>query len=326
MGRILVVRLGAMGDIIHALPAVSSLRNSFPHHSISWLVSPRWMPLLAGNPAIDHLVSFERHPFSQLRATFDRVREIKPDLAFDFQGLLQSALAGRLAGPKRFWGFTRNVARESLASFFYTDRVNAQGPHRVQRNLHLVEAAGATNITEAAWIPAGQAEGSLPDGHFVLASPFAGWTGKEWPIQQYAALAKLLRGEGLSLVLNVPASKLLALPSLPDVQVHTSSLSGLIYATRQALAVIGLDSGPLHLAAALRKPGVAIFGPTDPVATGPFGGTLAVLRAPDVESTYKRHNQVHVSMQAVSVEQVYSALLSSLQNSKEQFAKSGQQS
>src|SRR3954449_7558909 len=108
---ILVIRLGAMGDIIHALPAVASLKASFPQRRISWLVSPKWAPLLEGNPAIDDLIYFERGGFAALRKTWKRLRLRKFEAAFDFQGLLQSALAGRAAHAETLYGFSSAVAR-----------------------------------------------------------------------------------------------------------------------------------------------------------------------------------------------------------------------
>lgn len=95
---------------------------------------------------------------------------------------------------------------------------------------------------------------------------------------------------------------------LPDAIHHISSLHGLIYATRRALAVVGVDSGPLHLAAALGKPGVAIFGPTDPARNGPYGGTMKVLRQTGTETTYKRKATIDPAMSAISPEQVLEAL------------------
>ena len=311
---ILAIRLGAMGDIIHALPAVASLKASFPQHKLSWLVAPRWMPLLEGNPAIDELIAFERSGLKELKVSWRRLRQKRFELAFDFQGLLQSAIAGRAARPKTFYGFSRSVARESHAAWFYDCSIDVTGPHRVQRNLQLVEAAGADKLTTRAWIPQGRPEGSLPSGPFVLTNPFAGWAGKEWPLPLYELLGQRLQKDGLQLVASVPEGKAPELRDFQHVSVYVSSLNGLIDATRRAAAVVGLDSGPLHLAAALSKPGVALFGPTDPAYTGPFGGSLTVLRSPHVETTYKRHNTVHASMKEISVEQVTSALLKSLEN------------
>ncbi len=111
---------------------------------------------------------------------------------------------------------------------------------------------------------------------------------------------------------NTAANQASALSSLENVHVHQSSIPGLLHATRNAAAVVGVDSGPLHIAAALKKPGVAIFGPTDPVATGPYGGTMSVLRASNVTTTYQRHPRIHPSMKEISAEQVFNSLMRSI--------------
>ena len=312
---ILAIRLGALGDIIHTLPAVASLKNSFPDRKLAWLVSPRWIPLLAGNPFIDELIPFERNGLTALKTSWKRLRAIKPEWAFDFQGLLQSALAGRVAQPDRFYGFDKSVAREAIAASFFTHRIPVKGPHRVQRGLQLVAAAGASHLTYEAWIPLGEPEDKLPPNPFVLTNPFAGWPGKEWPLEYYDLLAQRLRREGLEMVANVSESRATQLGGLKHVRVHTSSLPGLIDATRRAVAVVGLDSGPLHLAAALRKPGVGLYGPTDPACTGPFGGSMSVVRAPNAETTYKRDGEIHASMRAIPVEEVADVLLRSIATS-----------
>lgn len=309
---ILLIRLGAMGDIIHALPAAASLKLSFPEQKLHWLVSRKWMPLLQGNPHIDEIIPLDRQSPTALWRCIERLRAFPPDLAIDFQGLLQSAIAGRIARPHAFFGFDRSVAREPLASLLYTRKIPVVGPHRVQRNLQLVAAAGAREQTDEAWIPAGRAEGELPSGPFVLTSPFAGWTSKQWPMESYDALGELLNKEGLQLAVNVPEYRAAHLQSMAHLRIHISSLEGLIDATRRAAAVIGVDSGPLHLAAALGKAGVALFGPTDPAQTGPYNSEMAVLRTPGVRTTYKRHDRIHSSMAEISVEQVAEALLQSL--------------
>lgn len=309
---ILVIRLGAMGDIIHALPAAASLKLSFPAQKLCWLVAHRWTPLLEGNPHIDQIISLDRQSLTGVWHCRRQLRQLRPDLAVDFQGLLQSGIAGRHARPKAFIGFDRSVAREPLASLLYTRRVAVTGPHRIQRNLQLITAAGANVHTEQAWIPAGRPEGDLPAGPFVLTSPYAGWTSKQWPIESYGALAERLSKEGLALVLNVSEHHAARLRPIKHLRIHSSSLPGLIDATRRAAAVIGVDSGPLHLAAALGKPGVGLFGPTDPAQTGPYKSNMVVLRAPGVRTTYKRHSQIHSSMAEITVEQVADALLESL--------------
>jgi heptosyltransferase I len=106
MNSILAVRLGAMGDILHALPAVASLKKSFPEKRIIWVVARKWIELLDGNPNIDELVPFDRQNIGALAATWRRLRAIRPEIAIDFQGLIQSAVVGRSARPKLFIGLT----------------------------------------------------------------------------------------------------------------------------------------------------------------------------------------------------------------------------
>jgi heptosyltransferase-1 len=308
---ILVVRLGAMGDIIHALPAVASLRQSFPNKRITWVVATKWVQMLEGNPHIDAIVPFERRAKGALYRAWRTLRAIEPETAIDFQGLLQSALVGRAARPGRLIGPHRSQAREPLAALLYSERVKTSGPHQVETNLQLAAAAGATELTDEAWIPPGRAEGELPAGAFVLASPFAGWASKQWPLEYYALLAQALKAEGLPLVVNVPPGVAGRLAGM-QVGIHESGLPGLIDATRRATAIVGVDSGPMHLAAALGKPGVAIFGPTDPTRNGPFHSRLAVLRTAQANTTYKRRSESDASMRAIGVEQVTAALLNSI--------------
>jgi heptosyltransferase-1 len=173
----------------------------------------------------------------------------------------------------------------------------------VDRHLELAAAAGAHTLMRVFPIPQGRREGNLPDGRFVLANPAAGWAGKQWPLDYYAALAQQIRAAGYSFVLN-GASAI----DVPGTIANASCLEGLICATRLAAAVVGVDSGPLHLAAALGKRGVAIFGPTDPARNGPYGGTIKVLRAPGAQTTYKRRDTVDPAMQSITPEQVWAAL------------------
>ncbi len=314
--RILVVRLGAMGDILHALPAVASLRQSFPEARISWMIAPKWKALLNNNPDVDDVALFHRSQFSEITASFRALRLLKPDLALDFQGLLQSALVGRTARPRSFFGWHPSTAKESAASFLYSNWVKPVAAHVVERNIELAVAAGARAVSFRTPIPEGHPDGLLPSTPFVLASPFAGWAGKQWPIQNYEALAQQLKKAGLEMVVNVSPSQARQLSDSTDLIVHTSSLEGLIYATRQCVAVIGVDSGPLHLAAALKKPGVALFGPTDPNRNGPYGGTIKVLRAPGIASTYRRDSEIHPSMRSIKVEEVYQSLMAEIKQAE----------
>ena len=311
---IVVVRFGAMGDIIHALPAVTSLKRSFPQKRLIWVVARKWKELLEGNPYVDELLTFDRDGVSALAESWKRLRLIKPEIAIDFQGLLQSAIAGRITGPKRYLGLDKSIARESFATWFYSECVAATGPHRVERNLQLAAAAGATQLTKDAWLPPGHPEGELPSGPFVLANTFAGWASKQWPLSSYEELARCLSRQGLALVANVAPGRVGELAHLSHLKVHASEIPGLIHATRAAIAIVGVDSGPLHLAGALGKPGVALFGPTDPAQTGPFNSCMTVLRAAGSETTYKRDERIHASMRRITPAEVAEALSRSLTN------------
>jgi heptosyltransferase I len=298
--RILVVRLGAMGDIIHALPAAASLKQSYPGSRLTWVVEPKWAPLLEDNPFIDRLVLLRRRTLAGLLGSWHSLRAERYDFAVDFQGLIKSALAASAARPGRIFGFHRSQLRERAAALFYSNKTVSHAAHVVEKNLELAAAAGATTLLRTFPLPMGRPEGALPSGDFVLASPLAGWRAKQWPIEHYQALAARLDRElGIPLVLDGPPGSGLA---------HCSSLPGLIHATRRAAAVVGVDSGPLHLAAALGKPGVAIYGPTDPARNGPYGDSFRVLRSPAAVVTYKRGASIDDAMHAISPDHVFEAL------------------
>ena len=285
---ILVVRLGAMGDVLHALPAAASLKHNFPSAPLTWVVEAAWAPLLEENPFIDRVVVLDRKKPGTWCSTGRELRKARYSIAVDFQGLLKSAFTASLARPETIFGFHPSEVRERAAAWFYSRSTLSESTHAVDRNLDLARAAGAASLLRSFPLPAGRAEGELPASGFVLATPFAGWASKQWPLEHYAALARRTEEElGLPLVLNGAPSARAALQEVRGAQVHISSIAGLIDATRRATAVVGVDSGPMHLAAALGKPGVAIFGPTDPARNGPYGGSLKLLCSSDAMVRYQ---------------------------------------
>lgn len=309
--RILVVRLGAMGDILHALPAVASLKHSHRGARLTWVVKPKWAPLLEGNPFVDRVVLMRRDFPGGVYRTWRDLRSESYDFAVDFQGLVQSGVLAAAAGPENIFGFHRSQLREGAAGIFYSSYTLSGAPHIVDRNLDLAVAAGATSLLRTFPLPPGSPEGQLPERDFILASPLAGWRSKQWPLEHYAVLARRLRAElGMPLVLNAPPG--VSFPEVPDGWLHVSGLPGLIHATRRAAAVVGVDSGPMHLAAALGRPGVALFGPTDPARNGPYGGTLRVLRGARAETTYRRGDSIDESMRRLAPDQVFAELKAAL--------------
>jgi len=307
--RILVVRLGAMGDIIHALPAVANLKSSFPNSRVTWVVAPQWAPLLEGNPFVDRIILFERGSVANLLHSHRELTREAFDFAVDFQGLIKSALIAKAARPDRIFGF--DDSREEQAGVFYSNRVTTSSAHVVDRNLELTRAAGADASPSVFPLPAGKPEQPLPTEDFILACPLAGWTSKQWPLASYAELSKRLP---IPLVVNGPPSSEETLRKIDGAIPNLTGLPGLIYATRRAAAVVGVDSGPLHIAAALGKPGVAIFGPTDPERNGPYGGSLQVLRSPRALTSYKRRSEIDESMREITPGAVALALEAQLRS------------
>jgi heptosyltransferase-1 len=307
--RILVVRIGSMGDVIHALPACATLKHSFSGSTLTWVIHPRWAQLLEGNPFIDRIIRLDRRNPGSVADAWRALRETRHDFAVDFQGLLLSALIASLARSDRIFGFHQSQVRERLAAVFYSTRVRATSAHVVDRNLELAAATGASTMLLKFPLPEGIPEGELPDGPFVLANPEAGWGAKQWPLRFYEALAARLKNElGIPLVLNGPPGSRPMLSAVSGAAVHISGLPGLIDATRRSAAVLGCDSGPMHLAAALSKPGVAIFGPTDPARNGPYGGSFTVLRNPCAVTSHKRRAACDSSMESVTPDAVFEAL------------------
>lgn len=307
--RILIVRLGAMGDIVHTLPAVAALKRAFPDSHLCWAVEPRWAPLLEGNPAIDSLLLLNRRQWPSVRAAIRQLRSVDWDLAIDFQGLIKSAMVTAVSRARHIFGYHRQQLKEWPAAFFYHTQVQSSAAHIVDQHRELAAAAGALQTAPQFDLPEGRDEGTLPETPFVLACPIAGWPAKEWPLAHYAEVARLLEAKyRMPLVLNGHPAAESQLRSVPGVVTHISSIAGLIAATRRARAVIGVDSGPLHLAAALGKPGVAIYGPTDPARNGPYGGSLQVLRDGKAVTSYKRLPTHDRSMLAITPEMVFRRL------------------
>ncbi len=307
--RILVVRLGAMGDIVHALPAVMSLRASLPGVRVTWAIHPKWRELLEGGGVADELIAVDRCSYTSVRTAAAALRREEFDFAIDFQGLIQSALVAKAARCGAVFGFHSDIVRERPAALFYSRAVMSHAAHVVDRNLDLAAAAGATQRVADSPLPPGRPESTLPAGPFVLAAPFAGWTSKQWPLAYYAEIAAHLP---VPLVLNGAPSQEGALRAVAGVKVHISSVAGLIDATRRASAVIGVDSGPLHLAAALGIPGVAIFGPTDPARNGPYSAAIRTLRAPDAVTSYRRGTEIDKSMRDITPAQVLPVIMDML--------------
>jgi heptosyltransferase-1 len=331
--KVLIVRVGAMGDVLHALPAVAALKRARPQWRVDWAVDPRWAPLLMGDdergPAVDmvHLVpakEWSRAPVSP--ATFrsvltlrKRLREEHYDLVVDMQGTLRSAVIGRMAGAEMLTGYAD--PRESLAGSFYKRKIVRREAHVVDQGAALLgDACGVPLQPGAIEIPRAQWAEEWAETEAVLSRPMCvlaaggGWGAKQWPAERYGALAVELKRMGFDVVVNAPrkddkiAARVVA-ASGGVARTVVCNVTGLVSLMRRADLLVGGDTGPTHLAAAMGVPVVALFGPTSPERNGPWGpGAMRVLRDAASVTTYKRAAEPDAGLMNLSVEIVTQAV------------------
>jgi heptosyltransferase I len=347
--RILIVRLGSMGDVIHTLPAVQALRGAFPNAMIGWLIEERWAELLcapgeprrgprsAQRPLVDwvHTVDlrgwrksmFRLATAQQIARVWNDVRSSRYEVAIDLQGAVRSAILARWSGTGTVWGAAQPW--ESPASLWYTRPVITHGRHVIEQNLSIAEAVARRTLRNpivqfprhfGAESFVDQVLDQIGARDFAVLNPGAGWGAKRWPAERYGLVAKSLAGEGLRSIVNYgPGEEDLAreaqAASAGAGTVAKSSVTELIALMRRAKLFIGGDTGPLHLAAALHVPVVAIFGPTDPARNGPYGTRSVVLRNPASRTTHARHPRPEQALLDIGVEDVVSAARKLLQSS-----------
>jgi lipopolysaccharide heptosyltransferase I len=298
--RILLVKPSSIGDVVHALPVWHALRQRWPQARLSWLVSPACANIIDGLPDLE-LILFERQKLGQwwkrpaalkeLLAFQRSLRERSFDLVLDLQGLFRSGWFSRCTRSPVRVGFAN--ARE-LAPLFYTHRIPiySMDEHAVLRNLRIAEAIGCEVTRPQFPLPITDEDRSVAtsltgrDGAFALLCPGANWESKRWPPQKFAELVpELARRFGLRTLLaggpgDVPLAEAI-LAAAPDARsiCGQTTLRQLAAVMEQASLVVTNDSGPMHIAAALKRPLVAVFGPTNPARTGPFRMEASVVAA-----------------------------------------------
>jgi lipopolysaccharide heptosyltransferase I len=328
--RFLVVRLTALGDILHTVPAVAALRAAHARARIDWVVERKWAPVIEGSPAIDNVIPFDRRSVWGAIECVQRLRENHYTCAIDFQGLYKSSLLAALSGAGRRIGFDRAWAREEGAAMFYTERVTPTGRHVAELNYSLAERAGASRPAAPAYplrVPAGGAasiRARLQElgigGEYIVVGPGGSWRAKCWPAERYGEFCRefetenkmhvvVIHGPGeISLAEEVARA---AAPARPAV--IATALEELMGLLSHARCVVAADSGPLHLAAALGAPVVGLYGPTDPARNGPFApGAAIVHKARPEEISYKRRSDYSAAMLRITVEDVLAATASLL--------------
>lgn len=341
--RVLVVRLGAMGDILHALPAVTALRQAHPSWIIDWVVEPCWRALLAAEgstsrgpaqPLVDHLhfaatkqwrkALTSRQTLHEIKALRTALRAGRYNVVLDLQGAIRSAVVARLAGCRRRIGEAK--PREREAGWFFTEHVVTHGAHVIEQDVELAAAIAGDELTPVAPLlpidPAAEAwaDKILPladslSQHrqpVVLISPGAGWGAKRWPAERYGIVAHGLIERGCRVLVNTgpgeePLAEVIVRATGGAATPIACTLAQLIAITRRVDLALAGDTGPLHLACALGRPVVGIYGPTDPSRNGPFGTRFKVLRSPQSRRDHKRRATPEAGLLTIQPDEVLRA-------------------
>ncbi|MGH9467587.1 MAG: glycosyltransferase family 9 protein [Terriglobales bacterium] len=327
--RVLLVKLSSLGDIVHALPVACSLRASLPGARLAWVVERKWLPLVTHHPDLDEVFAIDSlalrqtpRPWGAFGNEIAMLRAFHPDWALDLQGTVKSAVITRLSGAGERFGFAHPARRERWAGLAYTQRVRPAAVHKVDQMLDLAAAAVGPSFERVLRFPFPIPDAAQRDaddwiasnrlGPFAFLSPGGGWAGKRWPSARYARLAELLEAEyGLAAVLNRgPGEEHMEEAYRRASTIRARLFSGDVYhmaaLLKRARVVIGADTGPLQLAAALAVPTVALFGPTDPARNGPYSPLSRVVRHAG-ETTYSRGASYAPAMLAITPEEVAAA-------------------
>jgi heptosyltransferase-1 len=323
--RILIVRMSALGDIVHALPVLSAIRAAYPDVEIDWLADRKYAGILEFVQGISQRII--GRPGLSKAVTVMRAREY--DVAIDLQGLLKSAAMARLSGADRVIGFEQAALREGAAAWFYneTARVPA-GAHIIQKNLCVLSLIGVAPPREVTFpfvVPASNVTDAIVNDvaasglrGYALINPGAAWPNKRWAPERFGALARVLR-ETHQLACYVLwggdeaplADAVVAASSGTATRAPQTSLGDLLALSKHASLMLSGDTGPVHIAAAMQTPIVGLYGPTWPERNGPWApDDIVVSRATTCECHHKRRCQRAGTMciNEISIEEVTAAV------------------
>ena len=290
MRAILIVRLGALGDIVHTLPVAAALRARFGDARIDWVVDERHRELLDLVPVVDRRIVLRTRSASLRRRVMELRRTLAResyDIAIDVQGLLKSAVVARLSGARRILGFTSPYLRERVAGLLYTETHDpGDTAHVIEKNLTLAASLGADvsgmrfplTVPPSAALDAVRARRSVVgETSFAVLNPGAAWPNKRWPPDRFGAVAQWLRrARGLSSVVTWgPGDETMAAAVVDAAAgaaelAPATSISDLVAIVRESTLMVSGDTGPVHLAAAVGTPVVGIYGPTHAARNGPW--------------------------------------------------------
>ena len=303
--NILIVKLSAIGDVIHTLPSLTALRKLYPEAHITWVVEEAAAGLVKNHPLLNAVLISRRkswikylrkgefsRPLREMRAFLRELRKRPYDLVIDFHGLLKSAVIVLLSGGKRKLGYN---SLQELSGLFYNEKIpEDMNKHAVDRYLDFPRFLGA-KIAKAQFIlPSDNSAQAriqsllekyhLENKKFIAVNPVAYWETKLWDDEKFAGLADLIKTK-LNMEVVFTGSEKESIEKITTrMQAKAVNLAGettlpeLAYLYQKALLLVTTDSGPMHLAAAVGTPVVALFGPTDPQRTGPYGDGHVIIR------------------------------------------------
>ncbi|MDH7500066.1 MAG: lipopolysaccharide heptosyltransferase I [candidate division NC10 bacterium] len=338
--RILVVKPSSIGDVVHALPTVAALRRGIPDSFLAWMVEEEAADIVTGNPHVDEVIISSRKRWQKelkekstrgfaVRQMWEFLRMLRSrrfDLVIDLQGLLKSGIPIFLSGAPYRLGYSR--ARE-MSHLFLTHRVLVDNGsmHSVDRYLEIVRFLGiyvgekefsiqVSRGDEEAMANLLQQDGMGGKGTKIILNAPARWQSKRWPKEKFAQLGDQLASRlRAQIILTGSYSDRPLVEEIASLMGHhalnaagRTSLKELCALLKKVDLVITCDSGPMHIAAAVGTPTVALFGPTDPKRTGPYGGTHRVLqRQMDCIPCFKRKCRDPHCLKEISVDEVFRA-------------------
>lgn len=267
---VLLIKPGSLGDVVHALPVAAAIHRAWPGARLSWVIDPRWQPVLEGNPAVAECVPFPRQDFRGATGLLRGARWLggfwprQPDLAIDLQCLLRSALVARAARSRRIIGLSD--AREGAGLFYHEPAPVTAGRHAVDRYLAVLPLLGIS-IPDEPEFPLATGDPIDAPEDFVLLHPYARGAGKSLDEITVRALCERIAGPIVLAGIGQPPFPLP--PRVVDLTGRTT-LPQLIWLLRRARCVISVDSGPMHLAAAVGARLLSIHTWSDPRRVGPY--------------------------------------------------------
>jgi lipopolysaccharide heptosyltransferase I len=325
--RILIVRLSALGDVIHGLPVACALREAFPDAVLGWVAEGRNAELLDGHAALDHVIGVPRRWWKSPREVFSlrrQLRELAFDVTIDLQCLTKSAVAAKLSGAPRRIGKAGADGRE-LSRAFNNELVEVGGAHVIDHYLEMLRPLGVKSPRVRFDLPERAADGrmaeaflaseQLPAKGFAILNPGAGWPSKIWPAERYGEVGrrlKMIHGLSSVAVWGVPGEKPLAeaivAASGGAVRLApATSVLELAALCRRAALFVGSDTGPMHLAVAVETPTVSLHGPSRAEWCGAYGRHNVRLQAAFADGNDKMRRADDSAMRAISVDMVSAA-------------------